>query len=701
MITEENRRLHREKGEQTAAKLTTVQAASQLLHTSRALPKYGIKKYNWWNESLHGVARAGIATVFPQAIAMAATFSDAILFRVAQMISTEARAKFNYSQSQGDFGIYKGLTMWSPNINIYRDPRWGRGHETYGEDPYLTSILGVAFIKGLQGDDEKYIKTSACAKHFAVHSGPEPERHTFNAKATKKDMFETYLPAFEKAVREAKVSGVMGAYNRTNGEPCCASPTLMEKLLRKEWGFDGYYVSDCGAILDIVFRHKYEKNPLKGAALALNTGCDLECGALYRLIPLACAFGYTNKETIRKSAARLIYIRSLLGMFDPECPFNKIGTEEIASSEHENFAVEVAEKGIVMLKNNGILPLKENAQKIFLTGYNSENELAYLGNYAGSPSSYIKMHEAILSCNKDTVYDQGIHLYNEKESPDPDAAIKKAENCDVIIFCTGLDSSIEGEESGGVLNGGGGNIGKQGDRITLELPEVQQQLLDKLLKLGKKIILLNFSGGCISFGKYADKVDAILQCWYPGAKGGKAIANILFGKVSPSGKLPVTFYHDIKEVPDFRDYSMENRTYKYFRGKVDYPFGYGLTYTNFELTDKNFDSEKLTLSVKVKNTGNMDSDEVLQLYVSYPQTDYRNPIKSLIAVKRFGTEAGEEKEIEFSLKESDFYSIDDRGNKVFLKGDFTLSIFDGQNISENVGVFTNTKDTEIMEKCPI
>lgn len=350
MISDENMRFHRAFGRELAGKMSVSQLVSQLKHSAKAIPKLQIKAYNWWNESLHGVARAGIATVFPQAIAMAATFSEELVFHTAEIISTEARAKYNESQQKGDYGIYKGLTMWSPNINIFRDPRWGRGQETYGEDPYLTGLLGVAFIRGLQGENDQYLKTSACAKHFAVHSGPESQRHYFNAIADKKDLFETYLPAFEQAVRVGKVSGVMGAYNRTNGEACCASPTLMQRLLREHWDFQGYYVSDCGALIDIVFHHKLARNPLKGAAMALNAGCDLECGALYNLLPLACLFGYVKKHTLRDAVARLMMIRSALGMFDPDCAYSRIDPRENATAENEVFAVRVAEKGVVLLK---------------------------------------------------------------------------------------------------------------------------------------------------------------------------------------------------------------------------------------------------------------------------------------------------------------------------------------------------------------
>lgn len=698
-MTEQNKRMHKEAGEALAEKMHILELCSQLRHSAKSIRRLNIPEYNWWNESLHGVARAGTATVFPQAIAMAAAFDPEMVHHIAEIISNEARAKYNYSQSIGDRGIYKGLTMWSPNINIFRDPRWGRGHETYGEDPYLTGELGVAFIRGLQGDDEKYLKTSACAKHFAVHSGPEPERHTFNAVVSKKDMFETYLPAFRRAVQDAHVSGVMGAYNRTNGEPCCASPTLMGKLLRGAWGFDGYYVSDCGALMDIVFRHRYAKNPLKGAALALNCGCELECGTLYSLLPACHALRLVKASTLRKSVARLMAVRSALGMFDKDCPFHKISPAENATPENEAASAAAAEKCIVLLENNGILPLSPNAQRILVTGYNAENELAYLGNYNGTPREFCMVPQAVRACNADTVFAPGIHLYDPAKCDGRRQALELAKTADVILLCTGLDASIEGEESGGMLSGGGGRIGRQGDRETLELPQVQQDFIEDCLALGKKLILLNFSGGCIDFRAYKGRADAILQCWYPGAQGGKAIADLLFGKASPSGKLPVTFYNDIAEIPDFEDYRMENRTYRYFKGKPQYPFGYGLSYTHFALSRLTLSEGRL--SCTVTNTGDFDSDTVLQLYTAYPKTPYQNPRQALIKFRRLHLAKGEQKTVEFMLSEKDFYSVNEAGDTVLLQGEYPLTVSNGQDILDSSTVFQNTNPTKTIEKCPI
>lgn len=698
-MNEQSKARHERKGKSLAEQLTVTELISQLMHNSKGIDRLHIKPYVWWNEALHGVARAGIATVFPQAICMASSFDEAMLFRIAEVISTEARAKFNESQKKGDYGIYKGLTMWSPNINIFRDPRWGRGQETYGEDPYLTGLLGAAFIKGLQGDDEHFVKTAACAKHFAVHSGPEEGRHSFNSVVSKKDLFETYLPAFKTAVKDAKVCGVMGAYNRVNGEACCASPTLIQKILRGSWGFSGYFVSDCSALWDILYNHKLAKNPLKAASMALNAGCDLECGKFYRLLYLAYTRRYITKKTLTESVSRLMTMRSSLGMFDESCPFNDIDISENATEENEKLSVDSAQKGIVLLENNGILPLKPNAQRILVVGYNAQNDLAYLGNYFGTPKRFCKVPEAVKNLNNDTDYAQG-YAYNYKENaPLQKTAVERAENADVILFCSGLDCSFEGEEAGEMLKGGGGNLGKQGDRLNLKLPEVQTELLEKLLSLQKKLILLNFSGSCVDLRNYKSRADAILQCWYPGAMGGQAIANLLFGKASPSAKLPVTFYNRIEDLPDFEDYAMHNRTYRYFSGDVQYPFGYGLTYTDFALTSHSLSENVLRCTVK--NTGDTDCTETLQLYVSFPETDYENPIRALRKIARADLKAGEEKEFVFRLQASDFYSVNENGDTVYLKGNYGLTLFDGQHIHCAVGEFTNKNDSAVAERCPI
>lgn len=685
-MTEKCYAKHKEKGARLAGEMSLIELASQMRNSAQAIDRLSIKEYNWWNEGLHGVARAGVATVFPQAICMASSFDEKAIKQCADIISTEARAKFNESRRNADYGIYKGLTLWSPNINIFRDPRWGRGQETYGEDPYLTSVLGCAFIEGIQGDNEKYLKASACAKHFCVHSGPESQRHSFDARVSKKDFVETYIPAFEAAVKKSKVSGVMGAYNLVNGESCCASKLLIDELLRKEWGFDGYFVSDCSAIMDVIYKHGKNYKPAEGAAAAVNAGCDLECGTVYAILPAAAEHGYTDKKTLEKSVARLMTIRSALGMFDTDCPYDEIDITNNATPEHESTAVEMAEKGIVLLENDGILPLKDNAQKILVTGYNADNKLAYLGNYFGDPSRFIMVAEAVKEYNEDTEFIRGIHLYNSKENESEEEALKIASESDVIIMCTGLDSSIEGEESDSDLAGGAEGFGKQGDRETLDLPLNQQRYIEKLLEVGKKVVLLNFSGGCVNLGKYKNRVNAILQCWYPGAQGGKAIANILFGKCSPSGKLPVTFYNSINDLPDFCDYSMKNRTYRYFKGKAQYPFGYGRTYTSFAL--KKIGIESGGIIAEVENTGRVESETALQLYVTSPQADFETPIKSLYAFKKIRLIPGESVKVCFEINESRLQSVNENGERVLLKGDYKFVLTDGCDFSSDPIIHT-------------
>lgn len=687
-MNDQNYKKHKEKGESLAEQMILTELASQMRNSAKGIDRLNIKEYNWWNEGLHGVARAGVATVFPQAICMASTFDEEAVRVCADIISTEARAKYNESQKNKDYSIYKGLTLWSPNINIFRDPRWGRGHETYGEDPYLTSVLGCAFIEGIQGDDDKYLKASACAKHFCVHSGPEGQRHTFDSKVSKKDFYETYVPAFEAAVKKAKVSGVMGAYNRVNDECCCASESLINGLLRGEWGFDGYFVSDCSAIYDVIYNHKKAKNPAEGVAMAVNAGCDLECGKAYSILPESVERGFTDVDNLKKSVARLMSIRSALGMFDDDCPYDKITIKENATPEHESKAIEMAEKGIVLLENDGILPLKENSQKIFITGYNADNELAYLGNYFGDPTHFVMVPQAVSQYNEDTKFIKGIHLFVKEKDKDyqKSDALKAAAEADIIIMCAGLDSSIEGEEQGGELEGGGGNLGKQGDRGTIDLPLNQQEYIEALLDTGKKVILLNFSGGCVNFGKYKNRVNAILQCWYPGAQGGKAVANILFGKRSPSGKLPVTFYNSDDDLPDFCDYSMKNRTYKFFKGEAQYPFGYGKTYTKFALESAGITGDKICVSVK--NIGEIESETVLQLYVTCPTADFETPIKSLIGFKRISLKPQETISLDFETDKNNLTAVDNDGNKVLLKGTYKFVVTDGCDF-ESEPIFYN------------
>ncbi|GLC79745.1 hypothetical protein LBYZC6_18590 [Lacrimispora brassicae] len=579
------------------SQMTLAEKTAQLKYDAPAIPRLGVPAYNWWNECLHGVARAGAATVFPQPIGMAAAFHEDRLYEVAQAISDEARAKYNEYRKMGETEVYQGLTFWSPNINIFRDPRWGRGHETYGEDPLLTGVLGTAFIKGLQGDGV-HRKLDATIKHYAVHSGPEAERHSFDARVDEKELYETYLWAFRYCIEHADPSAVMGAYNRVNGEPCCASETLLMDILYGEFGFDGYVVSDCGAICDINRNHGVTNNEAESAALALNNGCQLNCGDAYRWLLTAVSSGLVGEETVTEAAERLFTARFRLGMFD-DCEYDKIPYSVVECEEHQALNRKMAQESIVLLKNDGILPLKD-IKLIAVIGPNSDDKSVLLGNYHGTPANYTTFLKGIQDHTEAAVYyAKGCHISKDKvndweEHPLAEAVLA-ARRSDVVIMFMGLNPSMEGEE-GDAFNGDRG-----GDKKDIELPKSQQQLLDAIVKCGKPVIFVNVSGSCINLSEPDQNCAAVIQCFYPGAEGGNALADILFGDVSPSARLPVTFYRTLEDVPAFEDYSMKNRTYRFYEGRPLYPFGYGLTYS--EIQEEWLDSN----TVKVMNCGNYDT----------------------------------------------------------------------------------------------
>jgi len=676
-----------ERAKDLVSKMTLFEKVSQMTYNSAAIPRLGVSSYNWWNEALHGVARAGVATMFPQAIGMAATFDEQLLYDVAEVVSNEGRAKYNESQRKGDHDIYKGLTFWAPNINIFRDPRWGRGHETYGEDPYLTGRLGVAFIKGMQGNDKKYMKSAACAKHFAVHSGPEGERHSFNAVASPKDLRETYLPAFKEAVKEANVEAVMGAYNRTNGEPCCGSKTLLNDILREEWGFKGHVTSDCWAIKDFHGGHGITSNAVESVALAVNNGCDLNCGNMYLNLFLAHKEGLITEETIDKSVIRLMTTRMKLGMFDDpsHVPFASIPYEKNDCKEHRELALKVSEKTLVLLKNkDNILPLNKNKIKsIAVIGPNSNSRDALIGNYFGTASKYVTILEGIQQIvNPDTrvYHSEGCHLYRDKVEhlaiPEDRIAeaISVAERSDVVVMCLGLDANIEGEE------GDESNQNAGGDKKDLNLPGLQQKLLEEVYKTGKPIILVLLSGSALAINWADEHIPAIVQAWYPSAEGGKAVASLLFGDYSPSGKLPVTFYKSSEELPDFRDYSMKNRTYKYMENEALYPFGYGLSYSKFEYSNLKINkseiqvSETVEVKVTVKNIGKYESDEIVQMYLKDAEATTVVPKYKLSGIKNARLKPNEEKEVSFELTPLQMALIDDEGNCILEPGLFEVFV---------------------------
>ena len=676
-----NRAEAKKKAQALVAQMDVMEAAAQLSYDAPAIDRLNIPEYNWWNEALHGVARAGVATSFPQAIGIAATFDPELVQQLGDIAATEGRAKYNALSAKGDRDIYKGLTFWSPNINIFRDPRWGRGHETYGEDPYLTAQLGKAYIRGLQGDGE-YLKSAACAKHFAVHSGPEAERHWFNAVPSKKDMNETYLPAFKAAVMEADVESVMGAYNAVNGYPACGSPELLEEYLRRQWNFQGHVVSDCWAIRDFHENHHFTDTPAESSAAALKAGTDLNCGCTYRCLLTALAQKLITEEDIRQAAVRLFTTRYLLGIMDGQhTEFDSIPYSVLECREHLAADNEAAEKGIVLLKNNGILPLsKEKLSTIGVVGPNANSRVPLIGNYHGTSSRYITVLEGIQDEAGDDVrvyYSEGSHLFKDRVENLGRPNDRIAEACvvadqsDVVVLVLGLDETLEGEE------GDTGNADASGDKRNLLLPQGQRELAKAVLDTGKPVILCLMAGSAIDVSEIADRAAAVVQLWYPGARGGKAAADILFGKRSPSGKLPVTFYYNsaLEEMPAFTDYSMKNRTYRYYTGKPLYPFGYGLTYGDTSVVSMTAD--KNAAAVTVRNDG-MDTEDVLQLYLkdmASPDAP-ENPI--LCGFRRVALAQGEEKEIIIPLNPDAFRVCNAEGQWIPGSGKWTLYAAFGQ-----------------------
>ncbi len=678
-----NREEARQKAKELVAKMTVEEKASQLKYDSPAVDRLGIPAYNWWNEALHGVARAGTATMFPQAIGMAAAFDKELMKEVGDVISKEGRAKYNEQSKRGDRDIYKGLTFWSPNVNIFRDPRWGRGHETYGEDPYLTSELAIPFIKGLQGDGE-YLKSAACAKHFAVHSGPEGERHFFDAKASKKDLEETYLPAFEACVKEGNVEAVMGAYNRTNGEPCCANEPLMNGYLRGKWGFEGHYVSDCWAIRDFHENHKVTATEEESVKLALEAGCDVNCGCTYQKVMSAYEKGMIEEETITRSCERLFTTRFLLGLFD-KTEYDEIPYTVVECDEHLEVAHRAAAESVVLLKNDGILPLKKGDFKtIGVVGPNADSRLALIGNYYGTSSHYITILEGLrekLGKDARILYSEGCHLWKSNISnlADPNMQDRRSEvetvadYSDVLLVVLGLDERLEGEE------GDEGNQFASGDKLDLNLPLSQRQLLDAALGCNKPTIVINMSGSALDLSEAQNRANAVIQAWYPGAGGGRDVADILFGDKSPSGKLPVTFYKGTDDLPDFKDYSMKNRTYRYYEGTPLYPFGYGLTYgkclakdMSVKVNAENGDIESAEVTVTVANEGKVATDDVLQIYVQDTGYEFAIPNPALSGFERVHLDAGEEKKVSIKLNRRAFTSVDNEGERDVYSRNFKV-----------------------------
>jgi beta-glucosidase len=828
-------------------RLSLEEKVSQMVSVSPEIPRLEIPACNWWNEALHGVARAGIATVFPQAIGLAATWDSDLIFDVADIISTEARAKYHEGVRTNDDNQFRGLSIWSPNVNIFRDPRWGRGQETYGEDPYLTSRIGISFVKGLQGDDPHYLKTISTPKHYAVHSGPEKSRHYFDAVTNKRDLIETYLPAFEALVKEGNAWSVMSAYNRYMGEPCSSSPLLLQEILREKWGFKGYVVSDCDAIADIWRDHKTVKTDAEAAAISVKAGTDLNCGNTYPALIKAVELGLITEEEINVSVKRLFEARFRLGLFDPDSlveyaqiPYNANNTEE-----NRDMALKTAQKSIVLLKNgNQTLPLKKNLKTIAVIGPNASNAKVMYGNYNGTPSKAVTPLEGIQNkvsentkvlfakgCNWVTPSnklqvvsmnlmsygekrglhasyfnnknlegdpivervdktidfdwylkypnrmnlkknfsarwtgilnfpesgkyllslsgDDGYRLYIDNElifdkwqnqplttsqieiqmvgGKDYDIkieyfqaggdgiirfeyalengfdpfkeAVNLANQSDVVVFFGGISPLLEGEEMKVDYPGF-----DSGDRISIDLPAIQDSLLKKLHATGKPVVLVLMSGSALAFNWADQNLPAIIQAWYPGEEGGTAIADILFGDYNPSGRLPLTFYKSADQLPAFENYAMEGRTYKYFKGEPLYPFGFGLSYSNYQYSNLQVPKlinvgDKIKVSVDVTNNSAIKGEEVVQLYTSIENSPYPSPIRSLQGFKRVVLKAGEKKTVAFKLDPKQFSVIDDDGNRLVVPCTISLSIGGGQpNQSEKLKIASVSGKVKIEGK---
>lgn len=670
-----------ERAKKTIEKMTLEEKVSQLVYKSAEIKRLGIPAYHWWNECLHGVARCGTATVFPQAIGLAAMFDTEFLKKVAEIISDEARGKYNSYRKIGDRSIYKGITEYAPNINIFRDPRWGRGQETYGEDPYLTAQLGIAFIQGLQGNDPRYRKTDANVKHYVVHSGPDELRHEIDVKIDKKTFRETYLYAFAECIRKADVACVMGAYNRVNGEACSGSSYLLKKILREELGFKGYVVSDSFAIDDFHLHHKITENPVESAALAFNNGCDQNGGTTFLYLTEAVKKGLVQEKDIDRSVQRLLEERIRLGMFDPEetVPYNRISQEVIDCQAFREAAAQAAKKSMVLLKNkDNILPLSDEVKTIAVIGPNADSRDVLLGNYSGTPSKYTTLlrgiQEKAEERNVRVIYAEGCDLYKKeyRELCETDLipeAVIAAELSDISILCLGLSPALEGEE--------GEEGAVQCDRKELGLPGRQKELLRAVAEVGKPMILVLCNGSPVSITEEEPLMDAVLEVWYPGEEGGKAAAEILFGEYSPSGKMPVTTVKSAEDLPPFEDYSMRERTYRYLSKEPLFPFGFGLSYTKFQYEILNCREsfklgEDLVFDVAMENIGKMDSEGVLQVYIHDVEASAEVPLRKLVFFKNIFLKQGEEARICVKIASKDMAVVTDEGEYLLEPGEYQI-----------------------------
>ncbi len=662
------------------SRMTLQEKAYQMMNSAPGIERLGLLPFEWWNEALHGVARTGRATVFPQNIGLAATFDPDLVKRIGEAISDEAWAKFNIAQRMQNYGKYTGLTFYAPNINIFRDPRWGRGQETYGEDPYLTSRMGIAYVQGMQGDDPHFLKTAACAKHYVVHSGPEASRHAFDAEPPMKDFMETYTPAFEALVKEGKVQSVMCAYNRTFGKPCCGSSFLLSELLRNRWGFQGYITTDCDAITNFYKHHGAAADEVEACALAIKSGVDLDCGNEFQSLPKAVEKGLVTEKEIDQALSKLLVTRFKLGLLDPvnNNPYSKIGEEVIGCKKHTDLAYEAAAKSIVLLQNkNNLLPLKKNIKSIFVTGPYAASQDVLMGNYNGVSDHLTTVLEAIVgkvSAGTSVFYRQGV----EPSAPNQNAsnyAFGEGANSEVIVGVFGISGVFEGEEGESTASN------TLGDRLNLNIPQNQLDFLRTMKKRSNKPIVLVLTGGSpVCTPELSEIADAIIFVWYPGQEGGRAVADALFGDVNPSGRLAITFPKSVDQLPTFDDYSMKGRTYRYMTEEPLYPFGFGLSYTSFQYSDIAIDKTKIkkgetvTVTAKVTNTGKWDGEEVVQLYVTDVKASTRVPLYSLDGVKRLKLKSGESQTVSFQVTPHMMELVNDNGDRVLESGEFKITI---------------------------
>lgn len=679
------------------ARMTLAEKASQLQHDSPALARLGIPAYNWWSEGLHGVARADVATVFPQAIGLAATWDTPLVQRVGEVVGTEFRAKFLATVgADGSSGLYRGLTVWSPNVNIFRDPRWGRGQETYGEDPTLTARMGVAFIQGLQGPDASHPRVAAAVKHFAVHSGPEADRHQEDVKVSPRDLVDTYLPAFHAAVTEGHAESVMCAYNAVDGVPACANERLLQHTLRDAWKFQGHVVSDCGAVADIHAQgaHHFAKTPEQAVALAVRAGTDLICDfgnnptAQPATTVSAVQQGLLSEAELDRALYRLFDLRLRLGLLAPagQRPFAEITARDFDTPAHRALNLESARRSLVLLKNDGLLPLKQPPRRIAVIGPNADSVDALVGNYNGTPSKPVTLVAGLKARFPQARIDvvEGTGWVAPLRPGAEEAALAAAQEAELVVFASGLTSALEGEEMTVLAPGFAG-----GDRTRIELPAPQLRLLERLAAVGRPLVLVNFSGSPVTFGAATQKAAAIVQAWYPGGEGGQAVAELLAGDFSPSGRLPLTFYRSVEQLPPFKDYGMQGRTYRWFKGEATFPFGHGLSYARFAYAQAQVDRSRVAagqgtrLSVLLTNESPREAAEVVQVYAR--RAGALAPQRTLVAFRRVLLRAGESRRLHFDLDAQAMSVVQADGRRVVDAGPVWLWVGGGQPVAAVTG----------------